>query len=217
MENITFNLSSLHLHGAAFYEFLGLRKRFFVDQLNWDIPHDDDVEMDQYDNPKAYYSLVLRDGKVIGGARAMATTAIWGEHTYMLRDAVNGKLADIPEDIMGREVASDAIWECTRLVMSDDLTTHAERSTCLSLIVNGLVEVAGQNGAERLISLSPLALMRALRQLGFGAERIGEPYLNDDGRKYAVLSMPAASGRSHVPGATHVPGPKPLHAPAVAA
>lgn len=217
MDHVTFNLSSLHLHGSAFYEFLALRKQFFVDQLHWDIPHDDHVEMDQYDNPRAYYSLVLKDGKVVGGARAMATTAIWGEHTYMLRDAVNGKLADIPEDIMGREVASDEIWECTRLVMSDDLNTHAERSTCLSLIVRGLVEVAGRNGAERLISLSPLALMRALRQLGYAAERIGEPYLNEDGRKYAVLAMPAAGGRSVVPSATHVPGPKPLHAPAVAA
>ena len=46
MENITFNLSQLHIHGTAFYDFLGLRKRFFVDKLGWDIPHDDDVEMD---------------------------------------------------------------------------------------------------------------------------------------------------------------------------
>ena len=75
MENVTFNLASLHVHGDAFFQFLGLRKRFFVDQLGWDIPHDDDVEMDQYDNPKAHYSLVLRDGEVIGGARAMATSS----------------------------------------------------------------------------------------------------------------------------------------------
>ena len=51
MENVTFNLAQLHTHGAAFYDFLRLRKRFFVDQLGWQIPHDDDVEMDQYDNP----------------------------------------------------------------------------------------------------------------------------------------------------------------------
>ena len=78
MENITFNLSSLHHFGGAFYEFLELRKMFFVDQLGWDIPHDDRVEMDQYDNPLAHYSLVLRDGHVIGGARAMSTKSAWG-------------------------------------------------------------------------------------------------------------------------------------------
>ena len=100
MENIKFNLAQMHCYGPAFYDFLALRKRFFVDELGWDIPHDDTVEMDQYDNPKAWYSLVLQDGKVIGGARAMSTTTQWGSHSYMLRDAVQGKLIDIPASIM---------------------------------------------------------------------------------------------------------------------
>ena len=69
MKIITFELSQLHLHGSAFFDYLGLRKRFFVDTLGWEIPHNNDVEMDQYDNPLAHYSLVLRNGEVIGGAR----------------------------------------------------------------------------------------------------------------------------------------------------
>ncbi len=215
MENVTFSLSTLHRHGSAFYDYLGLCKRFFVGQLGWNIPHDDDVEMDQYDNPRAHYSVVIRDGEVIGGARAMSTTATWGGHTYMLRDAVAGKLVDIPADIMAVEVASNAVWECTRLVISDNLRTHAERSTCLSLIVGGLIGVAAENGADRLMSLSPLALMRALRQLGYAADRVGEPYRNDDGRQYAVLSMPAARSQSHAPRATHLAQPMALHAPSV--
>lgn len=215
MENVTFSLSTLHRHGSAFYDYLGLRKRFFVDQLGWNIPHDDDVEMDQYDNPRAHYSVVIRDGEVIGGARAMSTTATWGGHTYMLRDAVAGKLVDIPADIMAVQVASNAVWECTRLVISDNLRTHAERSTCLSLIVGGLIGVAAENGADRLMSLSPLALMRALRQLGYAADRVGEPYRNDDGRQYAVLSMPAARSQPHAPRATHLAQPMALHAPSV--
>lgn len=215
MENITFTLATMHQHGPAFFDFLALRKAFFVDQLGWDIPHNDSVEMDQYDNPEAHYSLVIRGGVVIGGARAMATTTKWGDHTYMLRDAVCGKLNDIPADIMGVEVARKNVWECTRLVMTDDLTTHAERSTCLSLIVSGLIEVAAENGADQLMSLSPLALMRALRQLGFAADRIGEPYRNDDGRQYAVLSMPAARATPRLPRTTHLTQQSAMHAPAV--
>ena len=216
MENITFNLSQLHIHGTAFYDFLGLRKRFFVDKLGWDIPHDDDVEMDQYDNPKAYYSLVLRDGVVIGGARAMATKAKWGTHSYMLRDAFNGKLIDIPPSVMAADIVSDDMWECTRLVMSEDVNTHADRSECLGLIVQGLVDVAVEQGASQLITLSTLSLVRALRQRGFDAERIGESYLNEgDGRRYAVLSMPAKRTMPHMPRATHRIQPQPLHAPAV--
>ncbi len=192
MENITFNLSELHLHGTAFFDYLALRKRFFVDTLNWNIPHDDKVEMDQYDNPLAYYSLVLRDGQVIGGARAMPTTSSWGNHTYMLRDAVAGKLADIPEEVLDNEIETPQVWECTRLVISDSVIGHAERSRCLQLIVEGLVRVAKEQGGSELMSLSPVALMRALRQLGYQADRVGEPYHNPgDGRRYAVLKMPA--------------------------
>lgn len=217
MEHITFNLAELHLHGTAFYDYLGLRKRFFVDNLGWDIPHDDHVEMDQYDNPQAHYSLVLRDGVVIGGARAMATTAKWGTHSYMLRDAIKGKLIDIPANIMSEDIQTNDMWECTRLVMSDEVDTHADRSACLGLIVQGLIDVAAQSGATNLMSLSPLALMRALRQLGFDASRIGEPYLNQgDGRRYAVLSMPAKRTMPNIPRATHRPQPTPLHAPSVA-
>ncbi len=192
MHYVTFDLSSLHAHGSAFYDYLKLRKRFFVDVLGWDIPHNDTVEMDQYDNPLAHYSVVLKEGEVVGGARTMPTTSNWGEHTYMLRDAVRGKLSDIPDQVLPQQVTSPRIWECTRLVISDGLRSQAERSLCLSLIVEGLVRVARAHGATQLMSLSPLTLARALRQLGYAAERIGEPYQNPgDGRTYAVLAMPA--------------------------
>lgn len=192
MHNVSFDFSEFHRHGTAFYEFLALRKKVFVDQLKWDVPHDDVVEMDQYDTPLAHYSVVIRDGRVVGGARAMPTTADWGGHTYMLRDAVSGKLPHIPPEIMPAAIASPHVWECTRLVISDELRTQAERAECLALIVDGLVEVAKRRGAEEMICLSSIALMRALRQLGYDVSRIGEPYRNDeDGRIYAALGMPA--------------------------
>lgn len=194
MENITFNLAQLHQYGSAFYDFLGLRKRFFVDQLGWKIPHDDDVEMDQYDNPKAFYSLILRENKVIGGARVMATTAQWGAHTYMLRDAVAGKLVGIPADILPEAGVTAKIWEVTRVVISDEVSTQADRSQCLSMMLDGAIGVAKARGATELMSLSPVAMSRTLRKLGFDARRIGEPYRNEeDGRRYACISMPTVT------------------------
>lgn len=192
MQNCTFEFSQLHRFGTAFYDFLRLRKEVFVDTLGWDVPHNDEVEMDQYDTPLAHYSLVLKDGRVVGGARAMSTAAIWGPNTYMLRDAHLGKLAHIPAEILPTEIASETVWECTRLVISDALTKQAERATCLRLIVDGLVERAKERGADELICLSSLALMRALRQLGYDVTRMGPTYRNDeDGRQYAALRMPA--------------------------
>lgn len=193
MHNQTFEFSQLHQHGTAFYDFLRLRKKVFVDQLGWDVPHNNDVEMDQYDTPLAHYSIVIKDGEVVGGARAMPTTAIWGPNTYMLRDAHLGKLAHIPAEVLPDDIASESVWECTRLVISDTLSTQVERTTCLRLIVDGLVERAMERGADEMICLSSLALMRALRQVGYDVTRMGPIYRNDeDGRSYAALSMPVA-------------------------
>ena len=223
MENITFNLAQLHQYGTAFYDFLALRKRFFVDQLGWDIPHDDNVEMDQYDNPKAFYSLVMRDGKVIGGMRAMATTAQWGTHTYMLRDAVDGKLIGIPADIIPQAAVTPNLWEATRVVISDEVDTHADRSECLSLILDGVVRQANAHGATDIIALCPPVFARTLRQLGYPAKLIGDSYVNiHDERRYVAMSMPAvlrknapATAVSTVARRTHLPTQTSVHAPAV--
>lgn len=194
MENITFDFAELHLHGPAFYEFLQLRKHFFVDVLNWDVPNNGLVEMDQYDNPLAFYSLVVREGKVIGGARAMPTTSRWGDTTYMLRDAALGKLPDIPNNVLKDEIVTTKVWECTRLVISEEITAQKDRAECLSLVVGGLIDIAAKRGADQLISLSPVLLRRTLRQLGYAATQIGETYSDaDDRRKYAVLSLDTGS------------------------
>ena len=194
MQAITFDLSTLHEHGGAFFDYLKLRKRFFVDRLNWDVPHNESYEMDQYDNPTAWYSLVVRNGEVLGGARVMATTSVWGKHSYMLRDAFRGTIDTIPDRAMPSEIQTAQVWECTRLVVSDELRSHAERSQCLSMIVNGLVDIAADHGATELVTLSTISLMRALRQLGFPADRLGEPYQDPgDKRRYAVLRMPLPS------------------------
>jgi len=219
MENITFNLTQLHRHGTAFFEFLALRKQFFVDQLGWDIPHDDDVEMDQYDNPKAYYSLVVQDGKVIGGGRAMATTAQWGSHTYMLRDAVEGKIIGIPDTIVNAIEVTANVWECTRVVVSSEIKDPAQSAECLAMIVNGLAEQARSHGGTEMMALSRPSLLRALRKIGYNPRMIGKPYVNaDDGRRYVAMSMPVTEARVELlpvpplPQVTHMIHKQPMHA-----
>ena len=222
MEKITFNLTELHKYGTAFFEFLALRKQFFVDQLGWDIPHDDDVEMDQYDNPKAYYSLVLEDGKVIGGGRAMATTAQWGSHTYMLRDAVEGKIIGIPDTIVNKVEVDANVWECTRVVVSSEIKDPAKSAECLAMIVEGLAEQAMQQNATELMALSRPSLVRALRKIGYAPRLIGDSYVNgDDGRRYVAMSMSVTHKKEAVPQivklprATHLTASHAVHAPAV--
>jgi N-acyl-L-homoserine lactone synthetase len=134
----------------------------------------------------------------------MATTATWGSHAYMLRDAAKGKLIDIPREVLGIDIVSADMWECTRMVFSETVHTQADRSACLTMIVQGLIDVAAQQGATQLILLSRLAMMRSLRQLGFGVQWIGEPNTNDNyGRRYAFLSIPVTRTVPDVPRATH--------------
>jgi N-acyl-L-homoserine lactone synthetase len=190
MQYVTFGFFGQHRYGAAFHQYLCLRKRYFVDVLGWDIPHDEHVEFDQYDNPCAHYVLVLRDTEVIGGARMMPTTASWGRFSYMLRDALLGAI-DIPPHVVSEEIVSKETWECTRLVLSADVNTQAERGRCLSLILSGCGDILRQHGGSEVISLSPVPMLRTLRQLGYLAQRVGEPYLETDGRKYAMIRTPA--------------------------
>ena len=192
MQNITLKLSTLHRHGPAFFDYLALRKRFFVDMLGWTIPHDAIHEMDQYDNPAARYSLVLQGGEVIAGARAMPTTSEWGQTTYMLGDACRGKLAGIPADLVRLSDVTPQMWECTRLVIAPSVEGAEARTECLRLICEGLVDMALEEGATELMSLSNLWLLRSLKRIGYRAELMGRPYVNaEDGHKYAVMKMPA--------------------------
>ena len=191
MQTITFDLSTLHEHGSAFFDFLRLRKRFFVDTLGWDIPHNENYEMDQYDNPTAWYSLCLRDGQVIGGTRVMPTTSCWGKHRYMLKDAREGVLDSIPREAMSADIVSPLVWEMTRLVISPDLKTQAERAACLQTIGQGLYDIAESQNVAEYMGISAVALIRVLRQLGFPLERMGQPYHDPaDQRNYTVMRMP---------------------------
>ena len=176
MHNITFDLSNLHRYGSAFYEYLQLRKQYFVDTLHWDIPHNDAVEMDQYDNPTAFYSLVIDQGKVVGGARAMPTTAQWGSHSYMLRDAAEGKLPGIPQQLYQNAVVTSQVWESTRLITADSVNNHADRGRVLSLVMQGVSDIARAHGAVELIAIAPVLLVRAMRQLGCPFNLASYPY-----------------------------------------
>jgi N-acyl-L-homoserine lactone synthetase len=64
-------------------------------------------------------------------------------------------------------------------------------------IIDGVVSLTLAHGADQVIGLSSVALMRWLRGLGYPVGRIGEPYRNgEDGRQYAVLHMQATYSRA---------------------
>jgi len=62
---------------------------------------------------------------------------------------------------------------------------------CLLLILCGCGDILRDHGGSEVVSLSPVPMLRTLRQLGYQARRVGEPYCDADGRRYAMLQTPA--------------------------
>ncbi|MEM0936199.1 MAG: acyl-homoserine-lactone synthase [Pseudomonadota bacterium] len=188
MRSITFDMSTMHRHGSAFYDFLRLRKSFFVDGLGWQVPTDGTVEMDQYDTPLAQYSVVVKGDRVVGGARCQPSTTTWGSYTNMLNDASNGILRGIPEDLFSPELCAPDTWEGTRLVVSGEIKSTQERLQCLALAIDGLMRIIGARGGRAFYTISPVPLQRTATLLGVNTERLSRIYLSEtDGREYAVF------------------------------
>lgn len=193
LRSILFDMSTMHLYGSAFYDFLRLRKRFFVDGLGWDIPNDGLVEMDQYDTPHAHYSLVVADGEVVAGARCQRGDVTWGHYSCMMRDAARGNMPGIPHDLIEDKEWTPEIWEGTRLVISDDIGSVTQRTQAMALIIDGLMRTMQPHGATYLQTLSPVALARTVRFLGYETERVSRAYVcGEDGREYAVFRTTVA-------------------------
>lgn len=182
----------MHEHGSLFYDFLRLRKQFFVDELGWAIPTDGDVEMDQYDTPLAKYSVVEHDGRVIAGARCQRTDVSWGIYTSMLEDAARGVIAGIPDDFFDPSRKGPDYWEGTRLVISDGVTSVLGRTQCLAMVIDGLIRTIQDGGGKYLITLSPVALERSARLVGLQTAQVSRSYQSgSDGRDYAVFESKA--------------------------
>ncbi|MEL7025707.1 MAG: acyl-homoserine-lactone synthase [Pseudomonadota bacterium] len=188
MRSIVFDMSDMHEHGSAFYNFLRLRKRLFVDELSWSIPTDGVVEMDQYDTPLAFYSLVEEDGKILAGARCQPILAEWGAHSSMAVDASRGLIDGIPPRLFEGLTIKPGMWEGTRLVISDDVRSMTKRTQCLALVIDGLLRTIIAYGGNALLTISPTTLQRAAKLAGLRPVQIGEPYIcASDDREYGVF------------------------------
>ncbi len=107
-------------------QFFQLRKKVFVDGMGWDLPTNDLGEVDQYDRQNAYYVISERCGVFVGGMRLIPTTnafldAQGKRHTYMIKDSYEGRLQNMPRDLVTVEPPVDkSVWEVTRVVTAKE-------------------------------------------------------------------------------------------------
>lgn len=185
--SITLSVRNLHEHGDLFSRFLRARHEVFIRQKGWQLPETDGMEFDQYDTPLARW-IVLDDGRhVLGGARISPTTAVCGNHSYMLRDAQLGLLPGLPRDILFEEAPVDSrIWEAARLFISDAVPSQ-NRLAMQRLLMHEIAAAARRVGATHIIGIVPGVFKRWLNRIGMTAEAVGPPMLIDGDRVQAAL------------------------------
>lgn len=189
MHVVNFEFLAQYRFGVHFIDFLRLRKQYFVDRLEWNIPHDDRVEFDQFDRPDAQYILVVDGSTVVGGVRLMPLDARWGDHRSMLLDAMYGRIDGIPNSGLPKEFETNSLWEGTRLVVSNQLSAR-KKMACLRLLIDKQLEIITRNNGNGLVTLSPPAMQRYVRILGYNAKRLSSGFTcNEDGRTYSVFVM----------------------------
>lgn len=189
----TISFRTISQYGDLLVNFMEARKRVFIDTLHWHVPHYDGMEFDQYDTPQARWVAIHEYGQILGGVRLTPTTAKVGIYSYMLRDAQNGILPDIPRDVLFLEAPVDPnVWEASRLFITDDVPAQ-RRHEVQSILMTQMSESARELGATHVIGIVPAVFSRWLRRLGLDAVPVGRRFEIDGTRSQAALFNVARS------------------------
>lgn len=149
------------------------RYRVFEETLQWGLPCERGLELDQFDHADTLYLMASDDeGDVVGVARLLPTTS-----PYLLGEV-------FPQLLDGKAVpASDEVWELSRFAAVDFAASPApglprqfSSGTAVKLL-RAAFRAAAAQGARRLVTVSPIGVERLLRKERIQARRIGMPML----------------------------------------
>lgn len=140
------------------------RKRVFIDSLDWDLPHDGDREIDQYDTDRADY-LILRDpvsGDHLGSVRLLPTTGphILGDIFAFLSEG------PVPR---GRNIR-----EITRLVVSPKVPVR-DRLMVRNMLGRAMIEFGLLEGVTKYTAVCDFGFLTQLLSSGWHIRPLGLP------------------------------------------
>ncbi len=192
LENIVetniINWSSIHKNGDLWWQHLKLRKRLFVDHEAWEVPHNEVAEWDQYDTANSIYVVTHDQGRVLAASRLNPCSFEGGGWSYMIKDAIEGKLPGIPQDILLQTPDRAGTWEATRFTVDPTLSSQ-DRNTYLAANAQALKLEAKSRGAKELIALMPPAYVRWLTSNGLPTKRLGPTKRDGTGSRICVIGM----------------------------
>lgn len=190
MKTAIIDWSNIHENGNLWFNHLKLRKRVFVDDAGWDVPHTDLVEWDQYDTPLTKYVITHQNGEVLAASRLMPCSYAGPNFSYMIRDATLGRLPDIPAGILSEVSRSSSAYEATRFTSNPDLPRR-EKLAAMSDNAVALMRYCETIGASEVFALMPRSFVPWLRRIGLSAERFGPVTQNTQGESFCVIRCTA--------------------------
>lgn len=187
IKSTTMSFATMSDYGDLLVNYLKARKSIFIDRLHWQLPESDGMEFDQYDTPFCRWVVIHEFGEVLGGVRLTPTTARCGVYSYMLRDAQNGILENIPTDVLFFDAPVEPhIWEASRLFIAETVPAQ-RRHDVQAALMSQMSRTATEMGATRVIGIVPAVWSRWLRRLGLGAVPIGPKFSIDGTSSQAAL------------------------------
>jgi acyl homoserine lactone synthase len=161
--------------------FLVLRRRVFIDRMDWSLRRHEDIEFEQYDTLGHATYVIAHDGdRVVAGARLLRCDGNIGSgkvsYSYMIRDAVRG-IIDLPQNLCWEEPPTDAeSWELTRLV-SDSASPAAARR-----VLDAANDYIHERGGKQCLFLGGPGFLRMARGYGYAPRPLGNVVSNKSGR-----------------------------------
>jgi len=151
-------------------ELFQYRYKVFIEQLGWGLKTDGNIETDEFDNKHTCYVIAKNsDGDITGCSRLLPTT-----QPYLLECIFPSLLNGIPPP------KDKDIWELSRFTSMNvyDLKGRNNGQMTGKLTQSLLwksFDIARQNGAKGIVTVSPLGVERLLKSMGIKGQRLGNP------------------------------------------
>ena len=163
-------------------DFLKLRKKIFVESMNWSLWGDDHREFEEYDGGSFPHYVLAHSGEsVTAGCRLIRCDTEFGvghaKRSYTITDAFLGRIG-LPPELWndGAPPSDNKCWELTRFA---SLTSDQSVARTLLDVASEYIRV---QGATRCICLSTPPMFRLARRYGFDPTRRSNILGNRDGR-----------------------------------
>ena len=155
------------LNETTLQQMYRLRHDVFHDRLGWEVTSDNGMEHDEFDNADPVYVLVRGSDDALEACWRLLPT----NGPYMLKDV-------FPELLAGQPAPqSSDVWELSRFAMAEGKADAAGfgLSNVPVRMVQAAIRFAQENGIERYVSVTSVAIERMFRKLGVHVERLGPP------------------------------------------